>query len=77
VEPDGSFGAWVRELRRRLGLTQGTMGARVGVAQGTVSAWERGKVGASRAVRHRLAAAAAGVRLGPPPEREGEAEGGG
>jgi len=73
-EPDASFAAWVRELRRRLGLTQGMLGARVGVAQGTVSAWERGRVGASRAVRHRLADAATGVGLGPPPG-QGEDEG--
>ncbi len=64
-----SFAAWVRELRRRLGLTQGELGKRVGVAQATVSAWERGRVGASRAVRHRLADAATGVGLGPPPGR--------
>jgi transcriptional regulator with XRE-family HTH domain len=72
VEPDGSFGAWVRELRRRLGLTQGELGKRVGVGQGAVSKWELGRVVPPAATRARLAELAEGVGLGPPPERGGD-----
>jgi transcriptional regulator with XRE-family HTH domain len=64
VEPDGSFGAWVRELRRRLGLTQGELGKRVGVGQGAVSKWELGRVVPPAATRARLAELAEGTGAG-------------
>ncbi len=72
MEPDGSFGAWVRELRRRLGLTQGELGKRVGVGQGAVSKWELGRVVPPAATRARLAELADGTGVGPPPERGGD-----
>lgn len=34
----------IRELRKRIGLTQVTLAARIGVAQNTVSNWELGKI---------------------------------
>ncbi len=69
------FAAWVRELRRRLGLTQGELGRRVGVGQGAVSRWELGKAVAPAATRRRLAELAEGTGLGPPPGRDGRGEG--
>ena len=36
VELEASFAGWVRELRRRLGLTQGELGKRVGRSAATV-----------------------------------------
>ena len=35
-------GSYIRELRRRLGITQRELGDRLDVEQGTVSRWERG-----------------------------------
>ncbi|MEX5729154.1 transcriptional regulator with XRE-family HTH domain [Rhodovulum iodosum] len=35
-------GARIRDLRRRLGITQSQLGDQLGVDQGTVSRWERG-----------------------------------
>jgi transcriptional regulator with XRE-family HTH domain len=52
----------VRELRRRLGLTQGGLGRRVGVGQGVVGAWELERTMPRAATQGRLA------ELGPPPE---------
>ena len=69
MEPEEPFAGWVRELRRRLGLTQGELGKRVGVGQGTVSGWERGKTMPPVATQERLTGLAAGAGLGPPPER--------
>ena len=45
----------VRELRTRLGLSQGEFAARLGVSYVTVSRWENGRSGMSAAVRRRLA----------------------
>jgi non-specific serine/threonine protein kinase len=46
----------VRELRTRLGLSQGQFAARLGVSYVTVSRWENGRSGISAAVRRRLEA---------------------
>jgi hypothetical protein len=63
-----SFAACVRELRRRLGLTQGELGKRLGVSQTAVSDWERGRyMGAYKWAVVRLAELAEGASLGPPP----------
>jgi transcriptional regulator with XRE-family HTH domain len=37
-------GPAVRRLRRRAGLTQRALAARLGVAENTVARWERGEV---------------------------------
>jgi transcriptional regulator with XRE-family HTH domain len=67
AEPDASFAAWVRELRRRLGLTQAELGQRVGRAKSSVHQWETGRYDADREVRGRLSGLAAAAGLGPPP----------
>ena len=46
-----AFAAWVRELRRRLGLTPGELGRRAGRSAATVAQWELGRCDAGRAVR--------------------------
>jgi predicted ATPase/DNA-binding CsgD family transcriptional regulator/DNA-binding XRE family transcriptional regulator len=46
--------AYIRELRTRLGLSQGQLAARLGVSNVTVSRWENGRSGISAAVRRRL-----------------------
>src|SRR5450756_1782215 len=46
--------AYVRELRTRLGLSQGQLAARLGVSNVTVSRWENGRSGISAAGRRRL-----------------------
>jgi predicted ATPase/DNA-binding CsgD family transcriptional regulator/DNA-binding XRE family transcriptional regulator len=54
-DPDGrADAAYVRELRTRLGLSQGQLAARLGVSNVTVSRWENGRSGISAAVRRRL-----------------------
>ncbi len=74
VEPDASFAAWMRELRRSLGLTQGELGKRVGRSAATVAQWELGRCDAGRAVRARLAELAAETGLGAPPGRQVDGE---
>ena len=67
MEPEEPFAGWVRELRRRRGLTQGELGKRVGVGQAAVSRWEMGRANIRPAVRARLAELAEGTGLEPPP----------
>ena len=62
-----SFAAWVRELRRRLGLSRVELGKRVGVGEGAVGDWERGRTVPGAAIPERLAELAEGVGQGPPP----------
>lgn len=38
-------GEEMRRIRKRLGLTQAGLGARLGVAGNTVARWERGELG--------------------------------
>ena len=70
VEPEATFAAWLRELRRRLRLSQDGLARRVGVSQTTVGRWEQGAAHPPRATLARLAELAAGAGLGPPPGRE-------
>jgi predicted ATPase/DNA-binding CsgD family transcriptional regulator/DNA-binding XRE family transcriptional regulator len=49
-----SDAAYVRELRTRLGLSQGQLAAWLGVSNVTVSRWENGRSGISAAGRRRL-----------------------
>jgi transcriptional regulator with XRE-family HTH domain len=44
-----TFGDWLRDQRRALGLTQADVGRSMGVSQPTVSSWESGAVELSRA----------------------------
>ena len=64
---DDAFAAWVRELRRRLGLSRVELGKRVGVGEGAVGDWERGRTVPGAAIPERLAELAEGVGQGPPP----------
>jgi len=67
---DGGETVDIRELRTRLGLSQGQLAARLGVSYVTVSRWENGHSGISAAVRRRLAQleqAAAQPSSGAPP----------
>lgn len=41
--PKTPLAAWIRENRRRLGLTSGQVAARLGVADVTVRSWEAGR----------------------------------
>ena len=66
MEPDATFASWLRELRRRLGLSQDGLARRVGVSQTTIGRWEQGATYPPRATRGRLAELAEGVGLGPP-----------
>ncbi len=65
-----TFAAWVRELRKRLGLSQELLGRRVGVSQTTVGRWESGEAPPPRATQKRLMALAEEAGLGSPPEPE-------
>lgn len=44
-----TFGEWLRDRRRSLGLTQADVGRLMHVSQPTVSSWESGSVELSRA----------------------------
>lgn len=57
---DGAY--WIRELRRRSGLTQAELGARAGMAQSAISDYERGRKEPSLSTLDRLATAV-GLRL--------------
>ena len=69
MEPDATFAAWVRELRRRLRLSQDGLARQVGVSQTTIGRWEQGATRPPRATRERLAELAERAGLGPPPGR--------
>ena len=71
VEPEATFAAWLRELRRRLRLSQDGLARQVGVSQTTIGRWEQGATRPPRATRARLAKLAEGTGLGPPPGQGG------
>ena len=42
VQPDLELSAWIRAARRRAGLSQAELAAQLGLAQSSVSQWEKG-----------------------------------
>jgi putative transcriptional regulator len=50
----GVTGDELRDLRKRLGLTQVELAEKVGVASNTVARWERGELGISEPVSRLL-----------------------
>lgn len=65
----------VRELRRRLGMTQRELAEELGVRQQTVSEWETGIYrprGAAARLLRIVAEQAAGYEAGPTPQRDDE-----
>ncbi|WP_158272150.1 helix-turn-helix domain-containing protein [Marinicauda salina] len=59
----------LRQLRRRLGVTQEALAAELGVSQALVSRWENGEIRPSRSNRRRLEALLANPRHVAPFER--------
>lgn len=43
MEPEQCIGLWIRTIRKRRGLTQGQLAARIGCLPNTVSGLERGR----------------------------------
>jgi transcriptional regulator with XRE-family HTH domain len=41
-QPDVALGAWIRAARRQAGLSQVELAERLGLAQSSVSQWEKG-----------------------------------
>ena len=71
--PEPPANAWVRDLRRRSGLSQAAFARRLGVRQQTVSDWETGRYaprGASLTVLRMVAEAIAPYDASPPPRPE-------
>jgi len=65
------FSSWLENTRRALGLTQGELGAQIGVGGSAVGMWERGKrvPGPRAAARLRAFFAARGIETPPLPRR--------
>ena len=71
--PEMSPEGWVKELRRRSGLSQAAFARRLGVRQQTVSEWETGRYaprGASLVVLRLLEEEVAPYDASPPPSEE-------
>ena len=68
--------SWIRDLRRRSGLSQAAFARRLGVRQQTVSEWETGRYaprGASLTVLRMLEEEMAPYDASPPETEDGEA----
>ena len=73
--PEATPEGWVRNLRRRSGLSQAAFARRLGVRQQTVSEWETGRYaprGASLTVLRMLEEEIAPYDASPPGSGEGD-----
>lgn len=74
--PEATPEGWVRNLRRRSGLSQAAFARRLGVRQQTVSEWETGRYaprGASLTVLRMLEEEIVPYDASPPGAEDGEA----